>query len=459
MSSADGLWWMLGVGAIDFGLRLGSKWAPGHSGSMPLAAPESGAPPLSSLLGGLDALGEILTGQDMVAALQGRSIQVRLSGAWLASATLPWSAELAHATTAERYVRAELASAGFEIGATDVVRIQHARYQEPVLATVYPIALMARLSDIARRIGSRLGSVGPLAPSLWSLVRRSAPDGAEVMAVFEAGAVDVVLASRGRRPSRLASLPVAEADHGEVLGEYWARLCLRESAVSDAQPLHVLDGTGRANPTTLPMNAVAVELAAAPNGGPDPLMLCFAASGEKRLHELDAIQPPKRSGLHVGLIAMAAVAVIAAMFAFIEKGQVQINRQKAAILSPLTDTRGTKPQTLTREELARVKAVNSAITELNLPIPALLRAAQPGPDLAVALLSIEVANTNGAGDSARDPVVKISADASNTRDMTGYVARLSGKASFATAYLRRHETADTALALPYRFTVEGTWRE
>jgi hypothetical protein len=118
------------------------------------------------------------------------------------------------------------------------------------------------------------------------------------------------------------------------------------------------------------------------------------------------------------------------------------------------------PPKWTREELGRVRAVNAAIREINLPIGAVLRALQPPRDIRVALLGIAVEPTSadlGSADAQR-ATLKISAESASGTEMTRYVGYLAGRPPLERAYLVSH-VVEAGSAYPYRFTVEVAWRE
>ena len=114
------------------------------------------------------------------------------------------------------------------------------------------------------------------------------------------------------------------------------------------------------------------------------------------------------------------------------------------------------PTIWSREELARVQAVNMAIHELNLPISSILRALEPPPGIRVAVLSME---TTGSSSTAHASSIKIVAEARTGEDMTRYIAFVAESKPFTGAYLTRHEIDQASVEQPYRFTVEASWGE
>ena len=118
----------------------------------------------------------------------------------------------------------------------------------------------------------------------------------------------------------------------------------------------------------------------------------------------------------------------------------------------------------TAAERSELRAVNAAVQQLNLPLPQLLRALQPPRDIAVRLHALDLAPSGtetGAGPtmnpSAR-ALVKLSAEAPRSRDMTRYVDFLVGRPGLGAVQLVRHEIDSTGTAGDvYRFELELEW--
>jgi hypothetical protein len=109
-----------------------------------------------------------------------------------------------------------------------------------------------------------------------------------------------------------------------------------------------------------------------------------------------------------------------------------------------------------RNELARVQAVNVAVRELNLPFEAILRALEPPKDMRVAVLSMTTAASTSGALASR---VKIVAEARTGAEMARYVAFVAERKPFTGAYLVEHEIDETAVERPYRFTLEASWND
>jgi hypothetical protein len=113
------------------------------------------------------------------------------------------------------------------------------------------------------------------------------------------------------------------------------------------------------------------------------------------------------------------------------------------------------PAALSRDEQARVPAVNAAIREMNLPVSALLQALQPPRDIRVAVLGVDVLGASPGATTG----IKITGEARTGAEMARYVAFVSSRKPFTGAYLTRHEIDDTTPERPYRFTVEAAWND
>jgi len=113
------------------------------------------------------------------------------------------------------------------------------------------------------------------------------------------------------------------------------------------------------------------------------------------------------------------------------------------------------------------------VSELNIPVPRVLRALQPPRDIRVGLLGLELvagrergAEPAGAVDvRISRPTLKVHAEALTSTDMTRYVAFLSDRKLLNHAYLVRHEVPESAAGqsgsprATYRFTVEVVWKD
>ena len=369
----------------------------------------------------------------------GLPMRVVVSDAWLASTSLPWSPALQRAGFAESLARAQLGEAGFDLAADDVIRLDDAPFGEPRWVLAYPAQLMVALHALAVRMRSPLRSVMPLSSTAWALTRRATRGRAlRALAVVDEGAL-VVAQGRGRMEQvtvrELGYMLDAEhmRDAGRVsdqaasslvsLRDMWQRMRLRDPALGAVGALAVLQLADAAQP-----GRIACAIDALPASGP--------------------AMTPWRWGAALAALLLAAGASWQA---------AQAARQADALRSRLEAER---PPALedpsaaiawTREEKARVQAINAAIRDLNLPLAALLQALQPPRDLGVAVLGVDVQGQPADAGST----IRITAQAPGGVEMARYVAYVAGRKPFGSAYLTRHELE--AAQHMHRFTVEATW--
>lgn len=99
--------------------------------------------------------------------------------------------------------------------------------------------------------------------------------------------------------------------------------------------------------------------------------------------------------------------------------------------------------------IAKVRAVNTAIEQLNIPWRDLLESIDQATPPRIALLSLEP--------DARKHSLKGVAEASDSEAMIGYIALLEGQALFSKVALTRHDTNEQHPRKPLRFQFEAQW--
>lgn len=109
-----------------------------------------------------------------------------------------------------------------------------------------------------------------------------------------------------------------------------------------------------------------------------------------------------------------------------------------------------------RDDLRRIKAVNAAIRQMNIPIAELLGTLQPPSGIDVAVLNVDVSGY-GEQDVDADGRVKITAEARTGAGMAWYVGYLAERKHFSDVYLIHHEIAERQPDQPYRFSLEAKW--
>lgn len=100
---------------------------------------------------------------------------------------------------------------------------------------------------------------------------------------------------------------------------------------------------------------------------------------------------------------------------------------------------------------ARVKAINAAIVQLNLPWQSLFGSLEEIRPKNIALLGLE---PNG-----EKHVLRIYAETKQPEDMLDFVRLLEGQPQFASVALVKHEIYMQDPNRPFRFTIEAAWRD
>jgi len=450
-AAAGVLYLSLGARSVDAAVLAQGAWVAGSVVSVAVDRVHGVALPLNALLETLTRLRGALEDRR---ALNGsvRELRVLVADTWLASTRLPWSSSLRSAVTAEAYARAQLAAAGYELTLGELIRMDDAGYGEPRLVVAYPVALMQALQALAHERGAVLCAVLPMSVAAWALPQRS---GAPALGVIDEG---ITLVAQGGR--RIAEVHVrGQGAQGESrangLKPLWQRLRLRDAELGASARLAVLDlsgGVGRADLELLPS-----EL---PKGAPQPqvsLRLQLARLSMTRKLALDAVDARAAVSMLQGLAA--GVALLVAGMALLHAWQAAgVGRAARAALSAAQLAPSAQVgKSWSREDVARVQAVNQAVRELNMPIAAVLTALRPPRDLHAAVLSVEVGAA--AAETAGRSTLRIVAEAQAAVDMTRYVAFLAERKHLNGAYLTRHEIAEDAPGRPYRFTVEAVWKD
>ena len=424
--------------------------------------------------GRMDFVAARLTGQDFASMVgecldqvpadfaQGfavtRGLAVMVADRWLAHAVLPWSDALLGTSNAVAYARGQLHGAGFADDPDQVVRIDAAPYGRPRLAIGYGSAMLSMLGGFATRLGVPLFSVMPMSVSAWQFASRRASVPVQALGVVMDADVALVgndeRGAAGRYPSthHLRPRNDAASGHADVV-QLWDRLCLRQpqwAEVREPAMLH-LAGHGDAVPQSCaPFKAVTKSGDERISAGD-----VLAAQAGRTLHALDAVGKRASGGAaHVASLALAVLAVAVSGWIAVQSAQAETQAQ--ARYERLSSGPVAAPEVpLTRDEVARIKGVNAAIRELNLPIDALLRSLQPPDKIQVAVLNVQTAAQSADGGSG----LKIVAQALSSADMARYVAYVAGRKPFTDAYLTGHQEIRDAGETQYRFTVETRWKD
>lgn len=456
-SGAGALFVSLGAQRVEAAAQARGRWVEGSTVTLAIDPPSGPGRQAATLAlaHAVSQAGEALRRRPEAPAL--RELHVRVADCWLTWATVPWSDDLADPATANPALRAHLAGTGCPCDDGDALCVDDAAYGQPRVMVRFPAAVLEAVSRLAAGLGLPLRSLRPLGVSAWAAMPRG---GVRALVMLEEGCTAVLQGGR-RIGEVLVRGQVTDLAEGRApvhaLQGLWNRLRARDAQLAAVPRLWVLDLAAILQGEALPEGLQALEWPAPPHGLSPRLHL--AALDASRHHGLDAVPAAVASPRWLRWAAAASVA--AALLGGLEAWQLA--RQAQAAQAEWVALREAPAPVLrqapwSREDLARVAAVNAAVRELNLPISALLAALQPPADLRVAVLGVDVASGTPAeaGGASR---VKISAQAVSGADMARYVAYVARRRPFDGAYLVRHEIAMEVPERPWRFTVEASWKD
>lgn len=463
--------------------RLQAAWAP-HGGAAAeqlfddaLRWPAGGA---DSANAEGDSFADLLLACSATPALsRGFVAYVLISNYWVPSASLPWDAQQLRPELAAAVARDQIRDAGHDLGGSDVVRVDDAPFRQPRLAVAYPHELVGRIEDFVGRCNGTLRSISTLAALAWRGVDspdRKAKEAERVLAILEPGGngVPTVVLARGQHGSacldEVVTRPLPASTGGVVRAPEPAIQALVERLgwLPLAAPQSVKE---------VAMTFAVINLGIENTNLGLPAVLAWWTAPSRRrhgmaVHALDAVARTARPSVFKSLLLCMVIATTALLGWSLWRSEARLRQDRSAETVVRSDVR--PPAASTAEELRRIAAVNAAVSELNVPLPRLLRALEAPKDIRVALLGIEVAARSGggaqaAGAGASRSTLKVHVESPTSLDMTRYVALLAGRKPFVRAYLARHEVPDGArdarggvAADPrttYRFTVEVTWED
>lgn len=440
----------IGVQRVECGVRVDGRWSPESLSEERIGEGREGlVEAMSAIASRLHAVHDKSHGPRPPIT----SVHVLVADNWLPVAGIPWSTALARPRDADAFIRGQLAAAGYEVAAADVVRIEDSAFGHPRVAVAYPAPLVEQLTRLAHDLGARVASVLPLSVAAWAWTPRVSAGRVHALAVQDEGLLLLAQGSAHLTEVTVRAAVVAESPETDTdlpLRELWQREQLRDPQLARAERLPVLrlaasisQGQAVEHPLAL------VELPPQAADETASARLQFAALCAQRRSAIDAIPQSPRMTNARWAMAGVAMALAGAMLTYAAMANQQVrllDQQLAAV--PKQAGLAPRATSWSREELARVQAVNGAIRELNLPIAALLRSLQPPRDIRVAVLSIDASNAQAGG-------VKIVAEARTAAEMARYVGFVADRKPFAAAYLTRHEIVETTQEKPYRFTVEA----
>jgi hypothetical protein len=388
------------------------------------------------------------------------ALKVMVADSWLMSCSLPWSDALTRPADAGRFARGQLEAAGFVLQPEDQLRLDDGPFGQPRLAVAYPAALLNALGRVARAWGTGLAAVVPLSMVAWEwALEQGGKDRSSPLWVWLPGGM--LLLQGGSQlmevAARVAAGP-AEAS-GQALAMQWQRMCMRNPHLAQATAVRGLNLW----PDACAWPQMPVSLTELGRPGPDeaalPALLRLAARMVVRRYAIDAMPAGRHrtSGL-ARLIALLLLGATAALglkaWDHWQAGRASDRAWQAAQDQRQAGQRRRAGEPR-QEDPARVRAVNAAIRELNLPVSDLMRALQVPRDMRVALLSLDVSSAAAGLPSGSS--VKIVAEARSGAEMARYVAHIADRRPIVEAYLTRHEVQESNPERPHRFTVEAAW--
>ena len=395
--------------------------------------------------------------------LRGRPLRVVVSARWLSAAMLPWSEALTRPAPAQVYACDQLRASGFDITPGDRVHIEDAPYRSVRLAVAYPARLLIGLQEAARRTGLVLQAVTglPLVAAAYAQSVSRATTG--FLALVDGAGVSFMRWDRGSYApvgNEVALPPGAEL--AAELPKIWRRQVLRGALQGqDKAEVGVLDlADGRSGSDLSKLDGFRpLDLPVVGAGPMRSRLLRLAATSVSPSSSLTAVIRSGPTDRRLVLLAVAAGLLAAAAVFQATRVMLEVRTERAALanLSPSPPQIRRAPSS--REGLARVASINTAIASLNMPISELLHALQPPPDIRVALLSLEAVPPTVVADAAGgDALLKLNAEAASESEMARYVMFVGSRRPFVEAYLTNHETHESDRTRPYRFTVEALWR-
>ncbi len=400
-------------------------------------------------------------------------IRVLVADVWLGQVCLPWNPALRRKHGAETYVREQFAAAGYGLSHDDVIRLDDAPYGREHLAVAYPRWLLSVIDRFAISVNGSIVSLLPFSIAAWAL--RPKERGKKLAAVgLACEGMSLITYGAGRqsdvvvRANAVSAPGSSEADSTSASGwsgvsALWRRMQLRDPQLLCLERLPVVSLTScQGIEQTLGDSLFAMDLSEQQIDSAPSAALRLLHSSTALRSPLDA-KPSRQSLSPVGWGATALGSFFVALLisnswqaAQLKHSLVQQNRANSVESVTIVSDRS-----WSREEIARIDAVNSAVRQLNVPVADLMRALQPPRDIRVALLSVEILADDARNERDADDnssAVKIVGEARTGSDMANYLGFVGDRKPFSRAYLKHHEVVESAPEHPYRFTLEASWQ-
>lgn len=450
------LYLCVGARTIFHGRQRGNDWIEDSiertemdfAGEATDAAQDGTTVRVDRLAAALAGIGADLVHDDAAAVVA--EVRVVVSDSWLATISLPWSARLRSRADAQAYATEQFAEAGFDMDGSEQIRLTDEPYGEPRLAVAYPHSLILSLQRLVTELDARLVSVKPMSCAAWAASGKLAGRGLAVLIDDEI----LLLGGNARLGSVVArtnsqnTVPFDATD----IERLWTRQSLRGAVLTGQRPW-LLDLRATETASTSPDLWERRSLAPC---GAVPRLLVLAARRSGRADVIDAVVAQPRLSLAGGALLAGATIVAGTLSWSVWQYQLETRRvidqigyrQNSAAVKP------PPARAASKEQLARIGAIDAVQRQLDAPIHAALKALQPARDIEIAVLSIDLA---GQGNDSGGRM-KIEAEARSSVDMTRYVAFLEGRKPLREAFLTHHEFAPVGASAPYRFAVEVVWQ-
>ncbi|MCL1824907.1 MAG: hypothetical protein FWG26_03035 [Betaproteobacteria bacterium] len=386
-----------------------------------------------------------------------RDVRVLIADIWLAQASLPWSAAMKRNESARENAYNIIALAGFRGNWAKPVQIDDMPYGTPRLAVAYPQAVLTALKKLATSLGARLGSVLPFSVAAWETALSKNQHLLKALALVDHGWLALLVAlEAGTHLSEIVACRRSEREKFplQAMQANWRRACLRQPQWADER-VGVLS-LAKAEPDDVKPDSSfdILQLQHETSSTNVTPGLLLAKQAQSVCHALDAVSrhPLPSRVQYVALTCGALLVVALSVLLFLTAQSIGESAARLEEVRPPAKQAASEPA-WSREELSRVRAVNTAIQDLNLPIGVILRALQPPPEIRVAVLEVDAT----PGESAH--TVKVTAEAPTGEDMAQYIGFISGHRPLTGAYLTRHEIIETASGRTYRFTTDVQWAD
>jgi hypothetical protein len=443
----------VGDSTLDFGFYSGSKWA-----AASLMQEDLHAVNLEALRNGLTVLlAKWETGKAPQRKFGKPALRVVISSSWFDFGSVSWNPLASSGKASASYAYSTLIAEGIELQAGDIVRMANSGYQKPLWAIAYAAEVIQLLEWFAQELNARLESVLPTGSAVAN-AHRKAIGAASILALYEDRTVSIWLCEHGEAKLQgkrgVDRQQVAESEV-PVHATLWSRLQLRNPLLASYENLFCVDL--RNEPVTAIAkagNTTLLPISGHDDGLSASLHIAEQVKGE--VASVDAIQRlprVKKPHLFAVLVLLCAIGFLSIKSAHVESAAMTVQGQ----LSSLHTLNMPKPvQALNKMEQLQVAAVNTAISELNLPVSSLLRAIQPPQDIRVAILGVEFSPDGKSGDGA---FLRLSGESRSGEEMVRYAAFIAGRKPILDAYLLHHEVVENDSVKPYRFKLEAKWQE